>query len=187
MLLRIRSACSRPISIHRTFLTEDGEKAPVPNVKKLMTGTRLLDGAAIRVFESDSRTLGICEGFETGLAIARARKYRICVWSLINAGNLVKAAIPKDRFDSVIIFADHDALDPKKGYRPGEHAARELKERLLAEGFEVEIKIPTHQGQDFADVWLEWYKLPGSRPLSEVAISVLPQVSQSISKSENLG
>ena len=161
MLLRVRALCGEPINIHRTFLTQEGEKASVPNVKKLMTGTRTLNGAAIRVFENSSRTLGVCEGFETGLAVARARRYGISVWSLINAGNLAKADIPREKFDQVLIFADHDMIDQKKGYRPGEYAAQKLKERLLAEGFEVEISVPKHQGQDFADVWVEWWKMRG--------------------------
>ena len=162
MILRIRALCGRPISIHRTFLTEKGEKASVPNVKKLMTGTRTLNGAAIRVFDTDSRILGVCEGFETGLAIARARKYGISVWSLINAGNLAKADIPGDRFDKVLVFADDDPIDKNRGYRPGEHAAEVLKERLKTEGFETEVIMPKHQGQDFADVWLEWCRMRGT-------------------------
>ncbi|MDN2876106.1 toprim domain-containing protein, partial [Campylobacter jejuni] len=84
---------------------------------------------AIRLVDvPESRTLGLTEGIETGLAVATGYRYRINVWSLLNCGNLALADIPKGRFDKVIIFADHDHLDVKKEYRPGEHFALLLKE-----------------------------------------------------------
>lgn len=88
------------------------------------------------------------------MAVATGYRYRINVWSLLNCGNLALADIPKGRFDKVIIFADHDHLDVKKEYRPGEHFALLLKERLEKLGYVVEIKIPPKEGTDFADVWL---------------------------------
>lgn len=158
MLAKVVDGKSNPITLHRTYLTFDGNKAPFEKVKKQMMGVRKLKGAAIRLcINKNSRVLGVCEGNETGWAIATAYNYKINVWPMLNCFNLSIADIPRDQFDKVIIFADHDKYDETKGYRPGEHFARILQKKLLAEGFEVELKIPPKEGQDFADLWLEYY------------------------------
>lgn len=158
MLARAVDGAMAPITLHRTYLTIDGEKAPVETVKKQMSGVRKLRGAAIRLVQvANSRVLGVCEGIETGWAVATAYRYQINVWALLNAGNLAVADIPEGMFDKVIIFADHDYLDEKKGYRPGEHYARLLETKLKERGIPCEVKIPPKEGTDFADVWKEYY------------------------------
>lgn len=155
MVGRAVDGASQPITLHRTYLTSKGEKAPFENPKKQMKGIRKLDGAAIRVVEvPESRTLGLAEGIENSFAVATGYRYTINVWSLLNCVNLSLADIPEGRFDKIIIFADHDFIDTKKGYRPGEYYAVKLKARLEAMGYEVEIKLPKEEGTDFADVWL---------------------------------
>jgi putative DNA primase/helicase len=155
MVARVVDAAGKPITLHRTYLTLKGEKAPLEDPKKQMKGIRKLDGAAIRITDvPESRTLGLTEGIETGLAVATGYRYRINVWSLLNCGNLALADIPEGRFDKIVIFADHDYIDTKKQYRPGEHFAQLLRERLEKKGYEVEIRIPPKEGTDFADVWL---------------------------------
>jgi len=161
-----------PITGHRTYLTEAGDKAPFEKVKKQMAGVRKLDGAAVRVLNvPDSRVLGITEGLENGVAVGTAYRYRINVWSLLNCGNLELADIPEGRFEKIIIFADHDAVDLRTGHRPGEHHARKLKARLEAAGYEVELKIPPVEGTDFADMWIQYCdaqqlesRTPATRP-----------------------
>jgi putative DNA primase/helicase len=154
MVARVVDARNRPITLHRTYLTTTGKKAPLEDAKKQMKGIRKLDGAAIRLVEvPESRTLGLTEGIETGLAVATGYRYGINVWSLLNCGNLALADIPEGRFDKIIIFADHDFVDVKKEYRPGEHFALLLKDRLEKMGYEVAIKMPLEEGTDFADVW----------------------------------
>lgn len=155
MVARVVDANNRPITLHRTYLTMNGGKAPLENAKKQMKGIRKLDGAAIRLVEvPESRVLGLTEGIETGLAVATGYRYGINVWSLLNCGNLALADIPEGRFDKIIIFADHDRVDLKKDYRPGEHFALLLKERLEKMGYQVVVKIPPKEGTDYADVWL---------------------------------
>lgn len=156
MLARVVNAAGITVTLHRTYLTAEGRKAPFEKVKKLMSGVGRLNGAAIRLNHvPQSRCLGICEGIETALAVMTAYKNRINVWSLVNAGNMAKADIPAGRFDRIIIFADHDKLDSQKGYRPGEHFARLLQERLEKDGLSVTVKQPRNEGSDFADVWLD--------------------------------
>jgi putative DNA primase/helicase len=155
MVARAIDGAERPITLHRTYLTTAGKKAPFDDVKKQMKGIRKLDGAAIRLVNvPESRVLGLTEGIETGVAVATGYRYRINVWSLLNCVNLALTDIPEGRFDEIIIFADHDRIDMKNGFRPGEHYATLLKTRLEEKGFKVTIKLPQDEGTDFADVWL---------------------------------
>lgn len=154
MVARAVDANRRPITLHRTYLTAAGTKAPVKDPKKQMKGIRKLDGAAIRLIEvPESRVLGLTEGIENGLAVATGYRYRLNVWSLLNCVNLSLADIPLGRFDKIIIFADHDKVNEKTGYRPGEHYANLLRTRLQEMGFDVVIKMPPQEGIDFADIW----------------------------------
>lgn len=154
MLARVVDGIGTPITLHRTYLTPEGTKAPFKMAKKQMAGIRKLRGAAIRLNDvAASRTLGVTEGIETGYAVMTGYRNSINVWSFLNCGNLAVADIPRERFDMVIIFADHDAMDASKGYRPGTHYAEKLKVKLEAEGFEVEIRLPKEEGTDYADVW----------------------------------
>jgi len=153
--------------LHRTYLTSAGTKAPFEKVKKQMKGVRKLRGAAIRVCEvPESRELAVCEGIETAWAIATAKRYKVNVWSMLNCHNIGCADIPDGRFDSVVIYADHDKLHPKHNYRPGEHYAKMLQEKLQARGIPCEIKIPTVEGTDFADIWVDYYKTKCRMPAS---------------------
>lgn len=146
------------ITCHRTFLTTAGDKAPFEKVKKQMKGVRKLDGAAVRVINvPESRVLALAEGIENAVAVGTAYRYKMNVWALLNCGNLAIADIPANRFDKIIIFADHDPIDLKNGYRPGEHHAKLLQARLEAVGYEVEIKMPPLEGTDFADLWVQYY------------------------------
>ena len=64
MLARVRDAAGKPVNVYRTYLTEDGRKAPVEDVKRMMAGT-MPAGAAVRLFPLAER-MGIAEGIETG-------------------------------------------------------------------------------------------------------------------------
>ncbi|TBR76977.1 MAG: hypothetical protein EPN64_04450 [Burkholderiaceae bacterium] len=157
MLARVLDVGGVPVTLHRTYLSADGYKAKVtPNqVKKQMTGVRRLSGDAIRLNlpSTPSRTLIVCEGVETGLALVASTQNRHEVWSLLDAGNLAKARIPRDRFDCVVIAADHDPLNPKSGWRVGEHYAQVLEARLKQEGFVTKLRVPSQEGSDFCDLW----------------------------------
>ncbi|MGT2460274.1 DUF7146 domain-containing protein (plasmid) [Cupriavidus basilensis] len=157
MLARARRSSGVPVTLHRTYLSADGYKAPFAKVKKQMESAEKLAGAAIRLNRptKPSRKLIVCEGIETGLALVAATVNRIEVWCLLNAGNLAVADIPRDRFDEVIICADRDPLDPKHGWRPGEHFAEQLQARLVTEGFAVRLHVPKTEGMDYSDLWLK--------------------------------
>lgn len=158
MLARAVDGSKKPITLHRTYLTKDGDKAPYENCKKQMAGVAYLNGAAIRLVDvPGSRVLALAEGIETAAAVATAYGYRFNVWAMLNAGNLGVADIPAGMFDEVIIFADHDKIDPKRGFRPGEHYAKKLQAALLERGIKCTVKIPPKEGQDFCDLWVDYF------------------------------
>jgi len=159
MVAKAVDSKGKGITLHRTYLTRSGEKAPVPKAKKQMAGVRKLNGAAIRIVEdTGTRILLAGEGIETMIGVATAYSYKHDTWSLLNARNLSVADIPRDKYDQVIIFADHDKIDTQTGVRPGTDAANKLMDKLLKEGFSVEVRVPVEEETDFLDVWIQYYK-----------------------------
>jgi len=127
-------------SIHRTYLTTEGQKAPVSSVKKFMQG-KPLQTAAVRLGEAGA-TLGIAEGIET--ALAASKRFCVPVWAATNA-TLLEAWVPPGGVERVLIAGDNDAS------YTGQLAAYGLARRLVQKGFVVEVHLPVVAGRDWAD------------------------------------
>lgn len=122
-----------PVTIHRTFLTEEGYKAPVDKPKKLMPypSDRKLSGGGIPLVQGDSfignmrgkTAIGVTEGIETALAVIEASKGLMPVWPLIS-DRLLENFQPPEWVDLVCIYGDQDAN------HAGREAAKNLKIRL---------------------------------------------------------
>ena len=151
MLGAIRDLEGNLVSLHRTFLTEDGKKAPIEVQKKIMHLSKMdsISGCAIR-FGNPKRVLAIAEGIETALSVVKATGF--ACWSCISAGGFKSVRIPKS-VKTVIIFEDKDASGT------GQRAGRELKKRLEQEGLTVHIAEPSMpltegvKSVDFNDIW----------------------------------
>lgn len=141
MLALLRYPDGNGASIHRTYLTEAGDKAPVPKVKKIMAG-KSLNTAAVRL-SPPGACLGIAEGIET--ALAASRRFRVPVWAATNA-TLLEAWVPPPGVECVLIAGDNDAS------YTGQSAAFALGRRLVRDGYAVEIQIPEAEGKDWADL-----------------------------------
>lgn len=140
MVARIRYPDGAGASIHRTYLTDDGHKAPVPQAKKIMAGKPLNTGA-VRLGAA-GMTLGIAEGIET--ALAASQRFSVPVWAATNAV-LLEAWVPPESVERVVIAGDNDASFT------GQAAAFGLARRLVQKGLAVEIRIPDQVGKDWAD------------------------------------
>jgi len=140
MVAKIRYPDGAGASIHRTYLTEDGYKAPVPQAKKIMAGKPLSTGA-VRLGAA-GRTLGIAEGIET--ALAASQRFGLPVWAATNAV-LLEAWVPPEGVERVLIAGDNDASFT------GQAAAFGLARRLVRKGLTVEIRLPDQVGKDWAD------------------------------------
>lgn len=134
IVTRFRAADGKPVSLHRTYLTRDGRKAPFDDVKKLMTtpSTTVLTGGAIRLTPV-SVILGIAEGIETALSVPLLNG--INCWAAYSA-TMLENFVPPAGVEKVIIFADKDKSG--RGYE----AALKLVERLWAMGIMASIQMP---------------------------------------------
>jgi hypothetical protein len=150
MVALVADAEGAPVTVHRTYLTRDGRKAPVPAPKKLMgyPGDRLV-GGAIRLF-APGPVLGVAEGIETALAVHR--RTGMPVWSAVSA-NLLERLEPPAQTSLVVVWADRDRSGA------GEAAAMRMRQRALCRGISVAVHLPPGpapagaKGIDWADVW----------------------------------
>jgi len=140
MLAKIRYPDGAGASIHRTYLTNEGEKAPVPQPKKIMAG-KALNSACVRL-GATATTLGIAEGIET--ALAASIRFEVPVWAATNAA-LLEAWVPPPGVDRVLIAGDNDYSFT------GQAAAYGLARRLAHKGIAVEVHIPDRIDSDWAD------------------------------------
>ena len=140
MLSIMRYPDGKAASIHRTYLTSSGQKAPVEHPKKFMQG-KPLHTAAVRLGTAGEK-IGIAEGIET--ALAASRRFLTPVWAAANAV-LLEAWVPPVGVKEVLIAGDNDAS------YTGQSAAFALARRLARDGYAVEIQIPEAKGKDWAD------------------------------------
>lgn len=129
------------IAMHRTFLTADGHKAPVPEAKRSLG--KLPDGIAVRLAKATD-VVGIAEGIET--ALAAMAMHRIPVWAALNAGRL-QTWWPPESVTQVVVFGDAD-----QNY-VGQAAAFTLGSRLEAKKIATQVMIPDQIGQDWNDIF----------------------------------
>lgn len=140
MLAKLSYPDGSGASIHRTYLTEAGDKAPVPQSKKIMPGKALNRAAAW--LSGVEEYLGIAEGIET--ALAASIRFGVPVWAATTAG-LLQDWQPPAGVKRVLIAGDNDAS------YTGQAAAFALARRLTRDGYAVEIQIPEMEGKDWAD------------------------------------
>jgi len=141
MLARMQYPDGSGASIHRTYLTEAGMKANVPEAKKFMAAPKSLNTASVRLGAFGAR-LGIAEGIET--ALAASIRFQTPVWAATNAV-LLEAWVPPAGAKEILIAGDNDASFT------GQSAAYALAHRLVRDGYAVEIQIPGETGKDWAD------------------------------------
>ena len=140
MVAAVRDLNGKGINVHRTFLGPNG-KADMSDPRAMMPG-RLPDGCAVRLAPAKA-IMGIAEGIET--AIAASVKFKMPVWSAINATMLAKW-IPPEEVEEVHVFGDNDAKFA------GQAAAYALASRLAGRmGLRVQVHIPERVGTDWAD------------------------------------
>jgi putative DNA primase/helicase len=144
MLAVMRDRAGKGVSAHRTYLTNDGEKAPVTPAKKFMEG-RPLNGSAVRL-SAVGEHLGIAEGIET--ALAASMRFGAPVWAATNA-TLMQSWSPPDGVRRVSIYADNDSTFT------GQSAAYALAFRLARDGIAAEVLMPDRVDMDWCDARIE--------------------------------
>lgn len=130
-----------PMSLHMTWIREDGTKTPIASPRLNWKHLPKL-GGVVRLWPDAEITLGLCvaEGIETALTAARAFGL---AWATIDKGNL--KTLPVLALDALTIVAD---ADPDRG---GQAAAETCARRWAAAGIEVFVWPGLEDGQDFND------------------------------------
>lgn len=141
MVALVRDAEGTPINMHRTFLTNGGEKAPVAEPRRVMP-MPMPKGCAVRLAPY-SGVLGIAEGLET--AYACQTMFGVPTWAALNAENM-SGWVPPEPDLRIVIFGDNDRS------LTGQWASYALGRRLRNLKFEVEIRLPEREGEDWNDV-----------------------------------
>jgi putative DNA primase/helicase len=141
MLAVMRYANGDGASVHRTYLTPDGNKAPIEKAKKLMQGLPI-NGSCVRL-SGIAPVIGIAEGIET--ALAASVMFGLPVWSASNASVMEKWEPPQG-IREVVVCADNDLS------YTGQAAAFSLAKRLMLKGIEASVRIPPQPGMDWADL-----------------------------------
>lgn len=143
LLARVSDERGKLVSIHRTYLTPEGEKAPVPVVKKLTAGP--LGNGFIRLFPPTD-FLCLAEGVETALSVHELTG--LPVWSVISLNGFQRFEAPPEGVRVLLIYGDNDASFT------GAAGAYALAARLRARhpDIQIDVRIPPEVGTDWNDV-----------------------------------
>ncbi len=135
-------------AVHRTFLTDDGNK--VDQSAKKMLGP--VKGGAVQLALIDlEKPLVLSEGIETALSVQMATGFP--TWACLSTGGLYSVIVPDpSEIKEIIIAGDHDPVDERTERRPGEHWATKKARKLEKEGHIVRIALPNKEGDDWNDV-----------------------------------
>lgn len=141
ILATLSAPDSEAITLHRTYLSEDGKKASIEKCKLTMTPKRPMAGGAVRLFPA-TELVGITEGIETAIAVHEM--YKIPVWAVLSTSLMISFEPPKD-MKNIMIYADND------NNFAGMRAAYILAHRLHLANYAVGVKVPDQIGCDFLD------------------------------------
>lgn len=149
-----------PLTLHRIYLSPQGEKARVPSPKKLMSaaidGAISQLGAVIRLYPLEGDCIAVTEGIETALAVRSAHP-GLPVWACYSASMLTNFRPPQG-VKRVLIWGDLDESGA------GQIAAAKLAIRLKHRGVESRVILPA-DGAVYVknDPNLGWYSRDESR------------------------
>jgi len=160
MVAYVHGRNGQPFTVHITYLTEDGEKAPVDKSRKRMPGITDCRHGAVRLY-APAKVLGVAEGIET--AIAAHSMTGLPVWSCLDANGLENFEIPNG-IEELVIFSDHDYSFT------GQLAAYTLANRAVMKGkILASVVMPELMGTDFNDELNRRREIYGDEPRLGVA------------------
>ena len=145
MIALFTGSDGKPATLHRTYLTSNGRKAPLDPVRLFMPG-KIAVGGAVRL-DTFSDKLGIAEGIETALSVSTI--HDVPCWATLTEG-LMRAWEPPPQVKYVVVFGDNDEKFV------GQAAAYELAVKLAKrKDLFVEVRIPKLVGHDWNDTLRE--------------------------------
>lgn len=125
----------RTCGLHRTWLTDEGEKAAVASPRRLTSAvsTHPIAGSAVKFDAADGPVLSVGEGIESSLAARAIAGFP--TWSTVNKALMAKLEVP-EHVQFVIVWADRDNSGA------GQSAAGELVQRMRSLGKKAVVVIP---------------------------------------------
>lgn len=152
LVCRVDDVDGKLTGVWRIFVTDDGRKAPVSDVKLGLGPTA---GGAVRLFPPIGNEIGIAEGVETALAVHLITGGRVAMWAGLSTSG-VRGFLPPFDVERIRCFPDNDipkrAKDGRWASSPGLSAAEGLKERMDAEGIGCVVEPGPRGGRDYNDV-----------------------------------
>jgi putative DNA primase/helicase len=140
MLAMVTDSGGKPATIHKTYITTAGTKAPVEKSRMFCAGS-VPPGGAVRLAVPGPE-LGLAEGIET--ALAATKMFGTSTWAALSDWGIDKFEPPVDT-KRLVIFADNDSNGA------GQRAAYSIAARLSGR-IEVEVRIPETSDSDWNDI-----------------------------------
>ena len=149
----VYGSTGKPVTIHRTYLTRDGQKADVESPKKLMSypNDRKIMGGAIQLCKP-GRVLGVAEGIETALAVWLGTG--IPTWATVNAV-MMENFVPPPGVEQLIAFADKDRPSKVHPSGHGQEASKALVLKTWKRGIKAMAITPSGE-IDTGEKSLDW-------------------------------
>lgn len=153
LLAKVLDGEGNPVTLHRTFLTREGDKAPVPKPKKVWSAHSSC--VTVRLHQVDD-VVCLAEGIETAMAVHLVTG--LPTWACLNSGSLASIVLP-DTVTKVNIFSDLDRpvknQDFGAGLKASLKACHQLSERSVCTTIHVPPgPIPEDaKGVDWLDIW----------------------------------
>lgn len=149
------------VTLHRTYLTEDGRKAEVESPKKMMRypEDRKVLGGAIRLCKP-GRILAVAEGIETALAVWQGTG--IPTWATVNAVMMANFVVPQG-VEQLIVFSDKDRSTVQHPQGHGQEAAKALVTKTWGNNIKAMAIVPPGeipQGEKSLD-WMDMLRMYG--------------------------
>lgn len=144
MLAVFRLADGEAVTMHRTYLDQEGNKLPIEKPKKILPPLKKMTGGAVQLFPiEEGDTLAVTEGIETAIAVHEDTD--LPVWAALSS-TLLEGFEPPKTVKHVAIFGDND-----KNFA-GQKAAMVLANRLsIKNKIGVDVFIPAKPGDDWLD------------------------------------
>lgn len=139
LVMAVRDGDSELVTVHVTYLTQDGAKVSDYEPRKILSPMTGRFGCAAQLMEFTD-VLGIAEGIETALSATKLTG--IPTWAALNAGMLAKFEV-SPQVSKLVIFTDRDVA--------GLEAATKLMQKLQ-EKVHLDPRIPTGDAKDWNDV-----------------------------------
>jgi hypothetical protein len=149
IVVAMRSLVTHAIQAVQRIYLRDGGFGSVVKDGTMMLGP--VGGAAMQLVPIViNRELHIAEGLESALSVMMMNNWP--TWAMGSCGAIERLPV-LDGVDRLVIWADHDRVDPRTGRRPGIAAAEICRDRWCAAGRQVTARVPQREGEDPADVW----------------------------------